>query len=293
VVHCHDLDTLPLGVFLGKLKRAKIVFDAHEDFAATISLRKRSMSLFLKLERLLMRHVHAVIVVGEMMREEYRKRTTNLIHVVSNWKDPQEFQQPPLNLISPRVKKARDQGKLIVSYLAGIAPTRIILPLLEAAREDPEVFVIVAGGRDHQALTIHVQEASAKLSNALYIGWLHRDQLTAYFSFSDVIYYCLHPDPPNNRYSVSNTVFSALAAGKAVITTEIGEVGRIVKRGNCGIIMPEATKQEILVAFAKLKDRSSLQMLQQNALKTAHLYTWPEAEKTLLELYGKLFEQKM
>jgi glycosyltransferase involved in cell wall biosynthesis len=131
------------------------------------------------------------------------------------------------------------------------------------------------------------------MSNALYIGWLHRDQLTAYFSFSDVIYYCLHPDPPNNRYSVSNTVFSALAAGKAVITTEIGEVGRIVKRGNCGIIMPEATKQEILVAFAKLKDRNSLQMLQQNALKTAHLYTWPKAEKTLLELYGKLFEQKM
>jgi hypothetical protein len=34
-------------------------------------------------------------------------------------------------------------------------------------------------------------------------------------------------------------------------------------------------------------------MLQQNALKTAQLYTWPKAEKTLLELYGKLFEQKM
>jgi glycosyltransferase involved in cell wall biosynthesis len=293
VVHCHDLDTLPLGFFLGKLKKAKIIFDAHEDFPATMSLRKRTMSLFLILETLLMRHVHAVIVVGEIMREEYRKRTTKPIHVVSNWKDPQDFQQPPLDLINPRAKKARDQGKLIVSYLAGIAPTRIILPLLEAAGEDPEVFVIVAGGREHQALTTHVQEASAKLLNALYIGWLDRDQLIAYVSFSDVIYYCLHPDPPNNKYSTSNTVFSALAAGKAVLTTEIGEVGRIVKTGNCGIVMPEATKDEILLAFAKLKDPNSLQMLQQNALKTAQLYTWGKAERTLLELYGKLFGQKM
>src|ERR1017187_8158286 len=32
VVHCHDLDTLPLGFILGKLKRKPIVYDAHESF---------------------------------------------------------------------------------------------------------------------------------------------------------------------------------------------------------------------------------------------------------------------
>jgi len=32
VVHCHDLDTLPLGFVLGKLKRKPIVYDAHESF---------------------------------------------------------------------------------------------------------------------------------------------------------------------------------------------------------------------------------------------------------------------
>ena len=31
-VHCHDLDTLPLGFLLGKLKRKPIVYDAHESF---------------------------------------------------------------------------------------------------------------------------------------------------------------------------------------------------------------------------------------------------------------------
>ena len=32
VIHCHDLDTLPLGFVLGKLKRKPIVYDAHESF---------------------------------------------------------------------------------------------------------------------------------------------------------------------------------------------------------------------------------------------------------------------
>src|SRR5262245_60730858 len=31
-VHCHDLDTLPLGFILGKLRRKPIVYDAHESF---------------------------------------------------------------------------------------------------------------------------------------------------------------------------------------------------------------------------------------------------------------------
>src|SRR5579864_2662643 len=30
VIHCHDLDTLPVGFVLGKLKRKPIVYDAHE-----------------------------------------------------------------------------------------------------------------------------------------------------------------------------------------------------------------------------------------------------------------------
>src|SRR5580698_1288712 len=31
-VHCHDLDTLPLGFVVGKLKRKPIVYDSHESF---------------------------------------------------------------------------------------------------------------------------------------------------------------------------------------------------------------------------------------------------------------------
>ncbi len=38
--------------------------------------------------------------------------------------------------------------------------------------------------------------------------------------------------------------------------------------------MPEATKSEILKAFAELKNRDRLKTLQQNALKAAQRYSW-------------------
>ena len=289
LVHCHDLDTLPLGVLLGKLKRAKLIFDAHEDFPAMIGFRRGRLTrrLFFGLERLLMRRADAVLVVGEIMKEEYQRRTNRPIYLVGNWKDAQDFRERP-ELIHPKVIEAQEQGKLIVSYLAGINATRVILPLLEAAQEDPGVFVLVAGGRAGNPVTRPIERAAAKLPNALYLGWLSPEELEAYFAFTDAVYYCLRPEAPNNRYSASNTVFSGLAAGKTVITTEIGEVGRIVKDRRCGIVMREAIKEEILKAFAALQDRDRLKRLQQNALQAAGDYSWHRAEETLLKLYEEL-----
>ncbi|NIM97521.1 MAG: glycosyltransferase [candidate division Zixibacteria bacterium] len=293
IVHSHDLPPLPLAVFLGKLKGVKIVFDAHEDFAAQVGfLRGRLIErLLCVLERGLVRHVDDVIVIGEIMREEYRKRTRKPVQVVGNWNDPEDFKEMPNKLVASRARKARDENKLIVSYLTGINPSRILLPLLEAAREDPDVFILVAGGLPENPLAKCVEHIMADLSNGSYLGWLDHGRLMAYFLYTDVVYYCLHPGDPNNKYSAGNTVFSALATGKAVITTEIGEVGRLVKRGNCGVVMSEASKQEILAAFAKLKDLRYLRMCQKNAMKTAQSYTWSRAEKTLLELYRNLLER--
>lgn len=290
IVHAHDLVPLSLGLLLGKLKEAKVIFDAHEDFAAEMSfIRGRLIvSCLSKLEKWLMRYVDAVIVVGEIMRQDYCTRTKKTIHVIGNWSDSRTFQQPSLNSIDSDVQQARAQGKLIVSYLAGISQNRIVLPLLEAAKDDSDVFVIVAGGRDVNPLALRVKRTMAKLPNGLYLGWLDQNELNAYFSYTDVVYYCLHPGDPNNRYSAGNTIFSALSAGKAIITTDIGEVGHMVKMRNCGVVMRDASRKEILRAFDGLKDREHLNTFQLNAMRTSEFYCWDRAEKGLLELYAGL-----
>jgi hypothetical protein len=59
VVHCHDLDTLPLGFALGKLKRKPIVYDAHESFSDMLegSVPRAVQRGLVRLENFLIRRI--------------------------------------------------------------------------------------------------------------------------------------------------------------------------------------------------------------------------------------------
>src|SRR5580693_9283792 len=70
VIHCHDLDTLPLGFLLGKLKRKPIVYDAHESFPDMLDGNVHAFvrRALLSLENFLIRRVDLLITVGEKLR---------------------------------------------------------------------------------------------------------------------------------------------------------------------------------------------------------------------------------
>lgn len=67
VVHCHDLDTLPLGFILGKLKRKPVVYDAHESFPDMLvgSIHPLIRRALVVVENFLIRRVNLLITVGE------------------------------------------------------------------------------------------------------------------------------------------------------------------------------------------------------------------------------------
>ena len=88
VVHCHDLDTLPLGFLLGKLKRKPVVYDAHESFPDMLEGNIHPMlqrSLF-NLENILIRRIDLLITVGEKLRRHFEERGAPHSVVVGNWK---------------------------------------------------------------------------------------------------------------------------------------------------------------------------------------------------------------
>jgi len=76
VVHCHDLDTLPLGFLMGKLKRKPIVYDAHESFPDMLdgSVHPAVRRGLVHLENFLIRRVDLLITVGEKLRRHFEER---------------------------------------------------------------------------------------------------------------------------------------------------------------------------------------------------------------------------
>jgi len=88
---------------------------------------------------------------------------------------------------------------------------------------------------------------------------------------------------------VPNALFAALAAGKAILTTGVGEIAQIVDREQCGIVLDSLDQQAVHTAVEQLKDHSKLVAYQHSASRAwAEKYNWHNAQQALLAAYEGL-----
>lgn len=289
VVHCHDFDTLPLGLLLAKLRKKKVIFDAHESYSDMLG---SNVSVILKkgvsfVEKILIRHVDLLITVGEILEKEYQRRGAKKTCVVGNWKSIDDFQISKEMITVEKKRLNIPDDKLIVSFMGFFNRDRKILPLIEAASANNQVFLILAGTGELQKQII---EKTKDCKNILFLGNFTMADIPLYTSISDVIYYGLDRDNPNSKYSTPNKLFEALVAGRALITGNCGEIGRIVKEENCGIAIDEdITSTKLNEAFDLLRYDGALHNYKMNALAAAERkYNWGNAEGTLLQGYSQV-----
>jgi len=287
IVHCHDLDTLPIGFILSKLLKKKLVFDAHENY--TDMLGSNVLPIVKKIakfiEIILVKHVDLLITVGELLEKEYKKYNAKNTCVVGNWKSIGDFQFSDDKIKEER-KKVGATNKLVVSFIGYLNEDRKILPLIEATKKDDSIFVLLAGlGSQVQKIKKEIKN----LKNVVYLGFLPPEKIPLCTALSDVIYYVLDEKSPNAKYSAPNKLFEALAAGKAIITGNHGEIGKIVQEEKCGIVLHNLSQKELSEVFKKLKQKEILRRYQHNALKAAKKkYNWAFAEQILLNAYRSL-----
>jgi glycosyltransferase involved in cell wall biosynthesis len=124
-----------------------------------------------------------------------------------------------------------------------------------------------------------------------YLGLVPQEQVPNYTSLVDVVYYGLDGNikDDNIHYSSPNALFNALAAGKPVLTTNLGEIARIVREERCGIVVEPPMPILLAEAMLKLRDPSFREPLSINARHAAQLkYNWEAAESALLNVYWQL-----
>jgi len=307
-VHCHDFDTLPLGWLIAALKGCRLVYDAHESYADMLAANvapwiKRAVN---RAERFLCRRADAEQTVGELLAADLRRRGAARTWVVGNWKPLEEFAAiPPGDLAARRAElgfggagfqpaslesagrmPAPPSGGLLVAYIGWLNADRGIAPLLEAVADLEGVFLLVGGDGPSAAA---VRRAAAACPRVRYLGFVDPARVPLYTSMADVIYYGLDASNPNARYSAPNKLFEALAAGKAVVCNECGEIGRIVREEACGRVVARLGREELAAALRELREPDRLAACQAHAREAGRLrYNWAQAERELLALYESL-----
>lgn len=288
VVHCHDLDTLPLGFVLGKLKRKPIVYDAHESFPDMIdgSVHPRVRSGLVHLENFLIRRIDLLITVGEKLRQYFAARGARHSVVVGNWKRIEEFSRSEQQNQETRRRLGIPVGALAVVCITQLLKDRKIEELFEAIADCPNVYVVVGGKGVLQDL---VEQAAETNPRILFVGFVSGQQIADYTCAADVVYYGFDPQNPNARFSAPNKLYEALAAGRPLITGDFGEIADVVREARCGVVLPEYSAKEIERAVKALEEPGARSGMAAKAAEFGHsVMNWEKGEQVLYHGYATL-----
>ncbi|MCI0691264.1 glycosyltransferase family 4 protein [candidate division KSB1 bacterium] len=289
IIHCHDLDTAPAGYWYARRHRLPWIFDAHECYPEQVRglrVNRFIYYMLLFLERQMTRRATHVITVGNLLAQRFRAMGGR-VSVVGNYQPLSDFNA---NHHLSRADLGLHSDDFVVAYIGGFTLGRVILPLVKATQFDPEMTVLLLGdGPQREAIMAELP----RHPHVRYLGRVPQEQVPDYTALADVIYYGLdhHFADDNIHYSSPNALFNALAAGKPVLTTNLGEIARIVREEKCGVIVEQPAPERLAEAVKQLRDPAFRAPLSMNARRAAQdKYNWNAAAAMLLSIYQQLLK---
>ncbi len=287
-IHCHDLDTLPLGFIVGKLKRKPIVYDAHESFPDMLgsNVNRLVRRGLVWIENFLIRRTDLLITVGEKLRRHFAERGARRSVVVGNWKRLEDYSRSDEQNLQVRRRLGIADKAIVIVCITQLLTDRKIEELLDAIETCPDCHLVIGG---KGVLENQVAQRAANNPRIHYVGFVQVSEIPAYTCAGDLVYYGFDPDNPNARYSAPNKLFEALAAGRPLITGDFGEIAEVVRSASCGVILPKYSVDEIRKALAAMCDVDLRRSMADKARRFGRqLMNWEKAEQILYEEYSKI-----
>ncbi len=277
VVHCHDLDTLPIGVRLKRVFGKPLVYDCHEIFRYMIKddVPRVVADAAFRLERRLAPHADRVIAVTQEVKEYVDRISEKDAVVVRNC----------MNLVTEAYVPPPGPP-FTVLYIGDLHPSRFVLEGIEVIGGMPETRLVVGGTK---RLTPVVKAKCAEHPNTEFLGPVPADEVLPRTLQSHAVMAMLDPRHQSYQVALSNKIFEAMVTGRPSINTEGLPGARLVDREACGLSVtysPDGFRR----AVERLRDDPSFaERLGRNGLLAAiREYNWANEARKLLALYEDL-----
>ena len=280
ILHCNDLDTLPIGFIIKKFfnKGIKIVYDAHEHESERCHQGNISRNIARISERFLLKYVDSVITVSESIAYEYMKlygiKKPYLIFNTPNYVSVKKK-----NIF--REKFAIGEEDTIFLYQGGLGRGRGILEFADLIKYKKNVVYVIMG---YGILENEIKEYASTYNNIYFHEAVTPDILLNYTSSAD-IGVCIEENLCKSwDYALPNKMFEYHMVGLPIIVSGLHEMKKFVKENDTGYILDDIfDKREFDSKFDMILN--TYKSKAKNIDKIVKIYNWEEQEKKLFKLY--------
>lgn len=266
IIHCHDFDTLFLGVLLKRKLHCKLIYDSHEMYAYMTNI-----WLVIPFERLLTSTVDRVITV-DGGTENYQEYVSKKIPVVIGNKKISvvPFYQKPENKM------------LTVLYLGTLTKMRMFPELVDIFGMKKDVCFIVGGyGTEYD----RVEQYCNRYDNVIFLGMVEPNKILEYTLQADLIVCMLNPSNKNCRYGMPNKFYECLVCGRPMLVTQDTVLGDIIEKNNLGFVTSYSSDGIWVVLQRILEHPELVEQYGRNMFEMGKKMNWNIEKQKLVELY--------
>jgi len=273
IVHCHDFDTLRIGIKIKKKRNCRLIYDSHENWELMIRDYHPLLGIVSGiLEKRWLKQVDTVITVDKGTTEYIKHKSDKPVVMIENCK----------NLLSKKYNPSHN-GCFTVSYFGTLDNSRMFPRLCDYIGKMNDVKFII-GGFGSEAKSVY--RKSKKYENITFLGTVTEHEMMRHMQKSDAILCMFDPSNLNKKFGIPNKFYEALVCGRPIVCTGNSYLGDLVAKLQCGFCTGYS---EELVQFAvdMLKENKKLtNQLGKNGLKHAvNKYNWDLEKQKLLEVY--------
>jgi len=284
LIHCHNLQLLPLGILLKRLKKVPLIFDSCEpDYFALYPRRLQGTVKFL--ERFMANRADAILVHNDYQVKKYRTLGHQSVTLIGSY--------PTKEMIRRPAERPSRNGKVILGRIGSIYQDNGIEEILEGFKlisKTMENVELLFAGRVFDSYQEKFDQLTKGMENKVRVlGAFNCHDMPELYRQIDISIIIYHKSLWFKNITPTK-FFDSLAMGVPVIVSDMGGLKEIIGRYNCGIVVDERNPKEVAEAIKKMSGNQALRHeMALNGLKAVEEnYNWERMQERLLNIYKTL-----
>lgn len=291
IIHAHDRAALPIGHFIKKSAKGKLIYDSHEfweDSNHKKSHAKLFTTLFTKMEHFIAKRADGIITVSDGIAELLKNRIgVSQPTVVRNVPDaPKNNSVKALNL---REKFNIKEDEVVFIYVGGILPNRgvdIILKAFSRINRNNAHLVFLGSESLPSWMDVNVTDINTSVH---FIPKVHPYEVLEITSQADVGVHAISGTCKSHEHCLPNKLFEYIQAGIAVIVTALPDMKKVVESYNVGYVFEDKDVDSLKGHMEYLiNNKSKITELKNNSRLASRDLVWDKEKERLLELYDSM-----